>query len=300
MKAQGISSRIFRTVSGGALAVCLLAHGLHLKAADTAEVSSITSARIPAYDLEIKNGFLIGKDGNATARSITATLGSVVELLRKQHPEVNFVLSPGLAAVSIADLKLRGATLEEELEALRIASGGQFVCNNQRQTAFDPTTGLPMPEKNAAPPMYFLTAAPNAAASATVQVEAFYLGGYFAQVARNVSQDQRAQQIDEKLSEIKQLIDETEEQYADIRDALGRSHTSPLRKPSVRYHSGASLLVIIGPAEPVRVAAKVVSALPGVRHAEGANPLGYSDALPTGDDGVKRTQPQTGAAGLRP
>ena len=55
-----------------------------------------------------------------------AKLASVVKLLREKHPEANIALAPELDEVVTANLKLHGADLKGQLEALRVACGGKF------------------------------------------------------------------------------------------------------------------------------------------------------------------------------
>src|SRR5437016_1005463 len=119
-----------------------------------------------AYDLEIVDGVL-------TQSGREATLDNVIDALRERYSKANIVLSPGLKKVQILDLKLRTGSIWEELEAIRVASGGKFEWlgpnspvfsgertpnnpNNMSPSAFagsaspgasgavDPATGLPL------------------------------------------------------------------------------------------------------------------------------------------------------------
>ena len=84
------------------------------------------------YDLEIENSTLrLGDRAKELAK-----LGSIVRLLRDKHPEANIAMAPELGEIVIPDLKLRAASVDDELEALRVASGDKFVWrtfNNQAQ-----------------------------------------------------------------------------------------------------------------------------------------------------------------------
>src|SRR5436190_5565196 len=88
----------------------------------TSEPSSETSLR--GYDFEIINGVLTR--GGSTSGKPEATLGNVIDAVRQRYPDANIVMSPGLARVKISDLKLRARSIWEELEAIRVASGGRF------------------------------------------------------------------------------------------------------------------------------------------------------------------------------
>ena len=59
----------------------------------------------------------------------------MVELLRERHDGANLVLSPGLPRIKIMNLKLRATSLEQELEALRVASGNKFMWGDGRNPA---------------------------------------------------------------------------------------------------------------------------------------------------------------------
>jgi hypothetical protein len=59
-------------------------------------------------------------------------LGNVVDVLRDRYTNANIVMSPGLAKLRISDLKLRAGHLADELEAIRVASGGKFEWTGPR------------------------------------------------------------------------------------------------------------------------------------------------------------------------
>src|SRR5262249_2359842 len=94
-----------------------------------------------AYDLEIVDGQLL-----RNGRKIEATLANAVDAARDRYPEANIVLSPGLGKIKIADLKLRAGLLADELEALRVASGGKFDVQGASgpNPPIDPNTGMPV------------------------------------------------------------------------------------------------------------------------------------------------------------
>src|SRR5262245_59670057 len=125
--------RLFcRSVVAVSLAAVLCFHPSRLGAQDkprgssSGKASSADSAA-PTYVLEVANGALIvtGVSG-ASGRKTDATLGNVVNALRDMHPEANIAMAPELAQIRIADLKLRAAELDSEIEALRVASGSKF------------------------------------------------------------------------------------------------------------------------------------------------------------------------------
>jgi hypothetical protein len=60
--------------------------------------------------------------------------------------------------------------------------------------------------------------------------------------------------------------------------------------PSIRYHRGGNLAVVIGEPEAVSVAAKVIGALPGVRRSASSNMNDNDDASRRSDDSNGRRQ----------
>src|SRR6266496_5889644 len=108
------------------------------------------------YALEIMDGKLAlanlkgnvsKRSGPGASNSVAATLSDIIDVLRDLHVDANIAMSPELANVQIADLKLRATSLDEESEALRVASGNQFIWTRPGAApvgAIDPTTGLPV------------------------------------------------------------------------------------------------------------------------------------------------------------
>ena len=70
-------------------------------------------------DLEVVNGSLLwnGPKRKDNTTNLDATLNNIIELLREQHPDANFIMAPGLANVDISDFKLRNASAREALQA---------------------------------------------------------------------------------------------------------------------------------------------------------------------------------------
>src|SRR5439155_11946172 len=95
----------------------------------------------------LKGSVNVGKRwGPGAINSVAATLANIIDVLRDLHADANIAMSPELANVQIADLKLRATSLDEELEAIRVASGNQFIWTKPGAppVAVDPTTGLPV------------------------------------------------------------------------------------------------------------------------------------------------------------
>lgn len=213
------------------------------------------------YELVIANDRLAWAGG-----STEATLGGAVDALREMHPNANIVMSPGLSKVKLADLKLRGSRLPEELEALRVASGGKFdwvgpgspMPNIASPSAIDPATGLPA--AGADPNVgLFVLREPMPTPETHRMVEAFNLEPYLEWLRTKQdskeSSEGREQQIQKSLGEIEEIVMETIAK-------LKRGEGSAADAPSFQFHRGANLLIVIGPAEAVDVARRIVMALP--------------------------------------
>lgn len=221
------------------------------------------ATRPAAYDLEINDGMLM-QDGKKTE----ATLANVVEILRTRFDHANIVLAPGLGRLKVADLKLRGGQLQNELEAIRVASGEKFDIQGPREApaVIDPKTGLPL---SASPEMmagnsglYTLQAASSPGSERAV--EAFNLEPFLASLRHPAAGEENAKDQTEReehsIDELTRMVTETLEML----NTDGR----PPDQPAFRFHRGASVLVVIGTRESVEVARKIVNALPGMATAQ--------------------------------
>lgn len=257
----------------------------------TAVLGSAAVLPARAHDLEITHSMLAwnGTPRTDHAASVPATLGNICDLMHQRDPDANFALAPGLGDVVVADLKLDGANMEQQLDALRIASGSQFAWRNARQDrpGIDPATGLPIASSAASgPQLYVLTPA----MAPGLQVEAFSIGRYLAAggEAYNAAPDKsgespeaRAKRQEEQVAQIKMMVDETMGQYQQMLNESRVPGMANLPHPVIKFHPGANLLVVIGDPRVVTIAAKVICALPGVQRsgASGlpvANPFGMS------------------------
>jgi hypothetical protein len=229
-----------------------------------------TMANNPAssgYNLEVVDGKLI-----LPAGKVEATLGNVIDALRDQYTEANLVLAPGLAKLKVADLKLRAGRLMDELEGLRVATGGKFEIqgpNNPGPVQVDPTTGLPIGGTTSNGGLFVLRD-PRPTRPTERAVEAFNIGPYIDWLRHNDGQKRDTE--DQALNQIGKIIQDSIEDFkADSGDA---------DRPTWKYHPGATLLVVIGNIESVEIARKIVNALPGMSaiaaNARAGYGLGYS------------------------
>jgi hypothetical protein len=225
------------------------------------------------FEIEIVDGEFVRK-----GRKQEATLENVVDLLRERHDGANIVLSPGLPRIKIANLKLRATSLEQELEALRVASGNKFMWSDGRNSAADemmrgagaimpapPGGPAPDPSRSALPPkqnqapLYILGEVPAGMTAPGRQVEVFNLTDYFNSFG-GMDEESRAKLVTTSLDEIKKIVSTTLQ-------LISEDQNSSI---AFQFHAGANLLVVSGTPDALEVARKVVGALgPSNRPAAG-------------------------------
>jgi hypothetical protein len=212
--------------------------------------ASVAEANSSRYDLEIVDGRL-RNDGKLA----DATLGNAVEVLRERYPDANIVLSPGLGALKISDLKLRAGRLADVLEALRIASGEKFIVQGHAGPPdINPATGLPANPKKPEADLFILRG--ESSPSETVRtVEAFNIDPYL-KWFESKPHDNREEDASKSLEELKRMI------WDAIANLKGND-ASQSDMPSFSFHAGANVLVVTGTRQAVDVAQKIIRALPG-------------------------------------
>ncbi|HOY59206.1 MAG TPA: hypothetical protein PK640_13860, partial [Verrucomicrobiota bacterium] len=222
------------------------------------------------WDLQIASGELLRNEGRPTQ----ATLRNVVDYLVELQP-ANVVLAPSLGDVEIMDLKLAGLRWEGALEALRIASGNVFIWSSQPPAeAIDPATGMPMrPTSPGEANLYVLEPAPGGPRPLNERaVEVFNLSGYLAGKEQN--------QIAETLDELKLILGESLHQ---VWTGTRQAQAEPV--PSVRFHSSANLLVVVGTPPQIDIARKIILALPGTTASQASAGMGPGFGGPGGGAG---------------
>ena len=184
------------------------------------------------YALEVTaEGFLI-HDGKETS----PTLGHAIDILRQQHPELTFALSPGLSEVRLSELKLRADDVDQTLEALRLACGNRFVFAAPSH----------MPDKpDSMRTLYLLQG--DEPRNRRRTVEAFNLGPWIASAASQKEKEKRLDQLTE-------LINLTMEK-------LKQSPLDPAERPETMFHMDANIIVVIGSPDAIEVVGKLVRAL---------------------------------------
>jgi hypothetical protein len=235
-----------------------------------AKAQATAKAAMRGYDLVISDGVLFETNGERS----TAEIPAVMDVLRKRYPDANIVIAPELSQVNVADLKLHAHDLPEMLEAVRVASGNKFDWsgpNSSRPGAIDPATGLPLAGAQADLSSGLFTLRPveqtvEQAKGAERVVEAFNIGPF---LEHKIS-EARSRQPEINRDELQRFsMAITDREVHDLQENIVSTVASfkQTDEGSVRttlkfqYHSGASLLVAIGPRADVEVARKMMGAL---------------------------------------
>lgn len=206
-----------------------------------AEASSASIRGNQYYDLEIENGRLAG-NVDEQLRNYAPDLGVIVKILRSKHPEANIAMSPELSDVMISDLKLHAASVGEELEAVRIASGGKFTW---KATQMSPDSMSPL--FTLEPSGKFLHESAETRGS---QVQVFNFSSYFARRRDSGMDDAKFQALKEQtIRSTKQIVATT---------VASLNIASPL---DFQFHEGANLLVVSGRPEAIGIAGIVINAM---------------------------------------
>jgi hypothetical protein len=148
------------------------------------------------WNLLVTGGQLVKQDNSR----VPATLQNIVDYLRENYV-ANVVLAPSVGTITVEDLKLSGFRWESALEALRIASGNQFIWRSSRGAtpAVDPMTGAAIPAEPAEDDLFVLERDPSAAQVASLTtLEVFNLAGYL--------QGKEPEQVSEALNQVQDIL----------------------------------------------------------------------------------------------
>lgn len=248
------------------------------RAADKPRAAKAPALADPStFDLWIENDVFLWM-----GKELPPTLGNIVDALRENHNgQANFVLAPGLGKLKIADVKLRGGNLADQLEALRVASGEKFewVANPKTPDPFGaPDSGFV--SGSSASSLYVLRE-PTPTVNSERTVEAFNLSGYLQWLASKQDQKEaeasRMNAIQTSLKVIQDIAAETIAVYQQ-----GRSDSAEL--PHFQFHRGANLLIVIGTRETVDIVQRIINALPGQNSNQASGipgMMGYGINVPT-------------------
>lgn len=198
------------------------------------------------YNIEIENGQLLAAPlkarvninalwGPGSIHSVPATIDNLAKYLRAADTNLNLVLSPEAANVTIQNLKLRSADMAELVQAVMYATGGTV-----RGSSFSNSRHN-----------WMLTARPEHKNERMVEV--FNLNGFIGHLGKS---GDSAKAVDEQLNDIQQIILETL-----VR--LKQGNLTKEENPDFRFHRGTGLFIVIGTPTAIDVTRKVVNALPG-------------------------------------
>ncbi len=238
-------------------AACLAAVASFSAVAALAQAEA-TSASTPA---EPPPGYSAKKfDLNITQSSVQ----NLAELLRKQEPGLNVVLGPGVGEFVIRDLKLHNADLNTLLRALEVATDGAIRGNlgpARRGGGFGDAGSATLMLMRGGP-------------SNNRQVEVFNLTGYLRR-GGNAGEAE----VQKRVDDLQAIIVET---IRGMREGVMPKASEP---PRFVFHPGANLFIVIGSADDIDVARKVVTALQGPGGRGGGGGVAPTPGQPAGTPG---------------
>jgi hypothetical protein len=191
------------------------------------------------YDLVIENGILL----RPKLQQAPANLTEVVKRLRELDPQANIVVAPDLGDLPVGDIKLHATELDQELDAIQVASGKTFIWNVS-----------PSIHQNSQPLYRIEPSAPKTLPSAA-RVEVFNLTDYLARLgkAHPESAADSAASENFRMEQVKIVQSVVNQTLAD----LGQAY-KPL---NYEFHSGANLLIVMGNSDSLGIARTVLDGL---------------------------------------
>jgi hypothetical protein len=192
------------------------------------------------YQLEVtidSAGGHLFHDGKETP----ATLGNAIDVLRQQHPELTFALSPGLSDVKLSELKLQANDVDQTLEALRLSCGNRFV--------FAAPSHMPDGNRDGMRTLYLLQG--DEPRNRRRMVEAFNLGSWISEAGSQHEKEVRVGRVEEIIFA---TIEKWKQMSLDSAD-----------RPEFLYHPEGNIMVVIGAPEAIEIAGKIIRAMnPGM------------------------------------
>ena len=203
------------------------------------------------FDVDIANGQLMLapiKDRadfkefwGPAATSARATIANLAKYLSVADTNGNLNVSPSAAEIEIKDLKLRGADIDEVLNAVSTATDGAvhgkggIDVDGRYHFAFEVFNGQVKPGRT---------------------LEVFNMSGFIANVWVSVPIEKRDSATQSEFDAMESLIAET-------LDSLYPNDPQRAAHPEFKFHKGTKLLIVIGTPEAIDVARKVINAWPG-------------------------------------
>src|SRR5262245_54684777 len=112
-----------RILAGSAVGLGLMVCTVGAQGTPSAAPEAVQfGTKSPQFTLDIAEGKFVRKGAQTEA-----TLGSVLESISEQHPEISLTMAPEVTRIPIMNLKLRAGHFEDVLEGLRVASGYRFA-----------------------------------------------------------------------------------------------------------------------------------------------------------------------------
>ena len=207
------------------------------------------------YDLDIEENAIWSGGPDHRAAIGPANLATIVEHLREAHQEANIALAPELQPVMVENLKLHATSMWDELEALRIASGGKFIISTSpHTTSSEPQLFIIQPSERFLNEM----AAVASPAPRPIQVEAFNFSSYFERQRRSKPMDDEtfARYRMEQIDQTTKIIETTLLSVTKPAKPSGQG----ISDPGVRclFHEGANLLVVTSSSEEAMSVARTI------------------------------------------
>jgi hypothetical protein len=214
--------------------LCLGADDLEKPSPNAAPPAPAKTLEGTCFDLDIVNGVFEKKPG----QRVVATVENLASWLREKLPGKNLVLSPTAGEISIANLHLRAASLEDFLQALTIAADGRLQWR---------------PLGNSGQSYALMGSLHPSAYESTVEV--FNLSTYLSwAVPAGPDEKEHVMRIEAALADVEKIIKET---IKLLNATTGREELPYV----VKFHPGANLLVVVGSPNQLAVVRKVVMAL---------------------------------------
>jgi hypothetical protein len=157
-----------------------------------------------------------------------APLSEVVDLLRRDFPKWDFVLSPSAESIPIAHLHVRALNLDDALYAIEFASNNAITWRTEDNR------------------LIFI----DSARDETPQVDAFSLNGY-------VDPHDDKNIVNDRLTDLQLMIARTVDEFENADPGGPQNRISS----SFNYYPSANIVVIVGSGEELEVARKIMRAV---------------------------------------
>ena len=246
----------------------------------------------PQFDLEVSNGRFVLSPGQTNGP--IATVGNLIKRVQELDPNVNIILSPGVADVALTDFRLHAVTLPRVLTTLpgltgnRVGLTESFAGRGRGGRGSLASTGSVYMVGFVDANVFYGGGGGGVGFANTRpvrQVEVFNINNYLNTLKPPrpdpASATERAVTMN-GVQSIEELIAQT------LGSLLNQSPLNAADRPDYFFHEGTGLFVVVGSPQAIDVASKIISALPGSR---------FSPARPSNPFTSPRNETNTPAAG---